>query len=75
MRFFLPGQVAIACCFMSAKTDVIEMVQRMPDDASLEDIQYQLYVREKIEKSLKSVAEGKTKSNEEAAAIIASWRK
>lgn len=60
---------------MSAKTDVLELVQRMPDNASLEDIQYQLYVREKIQKSLDAVAGGKAKSNEEAAAIIASWRK
>jgi hypothetical protein len=60
---------------MSAKTDVLELVQRMPDNASLEDIQYQLYVREKIQKSLDAVAGGKAKSNKEAAAIIASWRK
>ena len=60
---------------MSTKNEVLELVQRMPEDATLEDIQYQLYVREKLEKSLKAVDQGRIKSNEEVATILASWRK
>jgi hypothetical protein len=33
---------------MSAKTEAVQMLNELPDDASLEDIQYHLYVLEKV---------------------------
>ena len=34
----------------TAKDEVRELLQNLPDDASLEDIQYHLYVRQKIQR-------------------------
>lgn len=36
----------------TAKDEVETMLRRLPDDASLEDIQYHLYVLEKVKKGL-----------------------
>lgn len=33
----------------TAKDEVRELLEDLPDDASLEDIQYHLYVRQKIQ--------------------------
>lgn len=39
--------------FMStAKSEVTSMLEALPDDASLEDIQYHLYVLEKVKKGV-----------------------
>ena len=35
-----------------------EVLRRLPDDATLEDIQYHLYVLEKIRKGQNDIAEG-----------------
>jgi hypothetical protein len=47
------------------KEEVRKMLDRLPDDSSFEDIQYHIYVREKIERGLKDVAEGRVLSQEE----------
>ena len=36
----------------SPKDDVTSLLQKLPDDASFEDIQYHLYVLEKIRRGL-----------------------
>ena len=47
------------------KDAVLELVKGLPDNASIEDIQYHLYVLQKIRKGLKDVEEGRTISQEE----------
>jgi cell division protein FtsX len=47
------------------KEEVRKMLDRLPDDSSFEDIQYHIYVREKIERGLKDVAEGRVLSQED----------
>jgi predicted transcriptional regulator len=42
----------------SVKDLVLEVLQSLPDDCSLEDVQYELYVRQKI-------AEGEIAANED----------
>ncbi len=37
---------------MSAKHDVVQLLGKLPDDCSIEDIQYHLYVMEKIRSGL-----------------------
>lgn len=44
----------------TAKKEVQRLLRTMPDNASFEDIQYHIYVREKIEKGLKDVRTGRT---------------
>jgi len=49
----------------TAKEAVQKMLRHLPDEASFEDIQYHIYVREKIERGLKDVEEGRVVSQEE----------
>lgn len=49
----------------AAKKQVLEILDRLPDGASLEDIQYHLYVRQKIEHGREDLAAGRTLSEEE----------
>jgi len=42
----------------TAKEEVLRMLHRLPDESSYEDIQYHIYVREKIERGLRDVEEG-----------------
>ena len=37
----------------TAKDEIRKLLDRLPDDASLEDIQYHIYVREKVDKAQK----------------------
>jgi len=57
----------------SAKKAVLDLVRKLPDDCTLEDIQYQLYVLQKIEKSLKNADEGRVISQEEMEQRFAKW--
>jgi hypothetical protein len=34
----------------TAKRQALTLIQNLPDDSTLEDIQYHLYVREKVER-------------------------
>ena len=52
---------------MSAvKEEAIRLIQSMPDDCSLEEIQYHLYVIQKIERGLAAIDEGRVVPQEEA---------
>jgi predicted transcriptional regulator len=57
----------------TAKEEVRRMLDELPDDASYEDIQYRIYVREKIERSLAEVDRGEGVSHEEAKKRLARW--
>lgn len=50
------------------KETVIDLIKSLPDDCTCEDIQYHLYVREKVEKGLKEVEEGRFIPHAEAKA-------
>jgi hypothetical protein len=43
----------------TAKQEVQEFLQELPDDATLEDIQYHIYVKQKIAQGLADVREGR----------------
>ena len=49
----------------TAKDEVRELLDRIPDDASLEDIQYHIYVRQKILRGRQAVRDGRVLSREE----------
>lgn len=57
------------------KEKVIEMIKSLPEDSTIEDIHYHLYVREKIERGLKAIEEGRTVSHEEAEKKVGEWLK
>ena len=57
----------------TAKEEVKKMLDQMPDDATFEDIQYHIYVREKIERGLKDIQEGHLLSQEEIEQRMSKW--
>ena len=57
----------------TAKEEVRRMLDRIPDDATFEDIQYHIYVREKIERGLKDIQEGNLLSQEEIEQRMSKW--
>jgi predicted transcriptional regulator len=57
----------------TAKEEVRRMLDQIPDDATFEDIQYHIYVREKIERGLKDIEEGRLLSQEEVEQRMSRW--
>ncbi len=55
------------------KAKVIEWIQSLPDDCTLEDIKYHLYVRDSVEKGLRDVEEGRVLSHEEVKRRMNEW--
>lgn len=55
------------------KDEISEMIHHLPEDTSLEDIQYHLYVLEKIRKGQESIKDGKGFSHEEARTQLSKW--
>jgi len=64
-----------AAMAVPAKEQVRRLLDVLPDNASLEDIQYHIYVREKIERGLQDVAEGRVLTGKEFEARMARWLK
>ena len=50
---------------MTTKERVREILDHLPDDCSLEDVQYHLYVVQKIERGLADAEAGRTVSHDE----------
>jgi predicted transcriptional regulator len=49
----------------TAKQEVSNLLKRLPDDCTLEDVQYHLYVLQKIERGLKDAEQGRVYTQEE----------
>lgn len=58
---------------VSEKDAIIEMIRRLPDDCTLEDTQYHLYVRQRIAEGLRSIEEEEGIPQEEVEDIVRSW--
>jgi predicted transcriptional regulator len=57
----------------TAKDEVRDLLESLPDDASLEDIQYHIYVRQKVQKGLAAAREGRTLTHEEVVHRMSRW--
>jgi predicted transcriptional regulator len=57
----------------TAKEEIRELLENLPDDASFEDIQYHLYVRQKIQRGLEAANEGRTITHAEAVRRMSRW--
>jgi predicted transcriptional regulator len=57
------------------KDEVKQMIDKLPADCSIEDIQYTLYVRSKINKGVKDIEEGNLISHEEVRERMEKWLK
>ena len=59
----------------TAKDEVRQILETLPDDATLEDVQYAIYVRERVMRGLRQIEEGKTVDQDEVERRVAEWRK
>jgi predicted transcriptional regulator len=55
------------------KDEVKQIIDNLPDDCSLEDIQYTLYVRKKIQRGLEDLDRGNVLSHEEMEKRLSKW--
>jgi len=58
---------------LTAKEEVKKILDHLPDDVGYEDIQYHIYVREKIERGLADVQQGNVMSQEEVEKRMSSY--
>ena len=57
----------------TVKQDVELLLQRLPDSSSVEDIQYHLYVLDKVRRGLEDARVNGTLSQEEVEARFSKW--
>ena len=57
----------------NAKEQVREILETLPEEASLEDIQYHIYVRQKIQQGLDDVEAGRVIRHEDVQQRLAKW--
>jgi hypothetical protein len=57
----------------SAKQEVIELIRGLPDDNTLEDIQYYLYAHQKILRGLNDIEKGGFQSQEDVEKRMEKW--
>ena len=57
----------------TTKEEIIRLIQNLPADVTSEDIQYHIYVREKIEKGLKDFESGRVLSQSQVEEKMAKW--
>jgi hypothetical protein len=50
----------------SAKEEAVRLIRRLPDDTTLEEIQYHLYVQQKVRRRMRDMEEGKVYIQEES---------
>jgi hypothetical protein len=60
-------------CRPVTKQEALQLIQELPDDATLDDIIYELDVVRRIERGLEDVAAGRAVSHEEAMREVAEW--
>ena len=57
----------------TVKNEVAGLLKRLPDNCTLEDVQYHLYVIQKIERSLKDEKEGRVYEENEIEKKMSKW--
>ena len=57
------------------KEEVIHLVEKLPNDYSLDEIMAELYFKQQIEQGLQDVAEGRIYPHEQVKNMVIEWRK
>jgi predicted transcriptional regulator len=57
----------------SGKEEIRRMIETLPDNVTWEEVQYSIYVRERIERGRREAAEGKTLDENEAERRVKPW--
>lgn len=59
----------------SVKQEVIRLIKTLPDEVDYDKIMAEIYFRQKVDKSLKQIEQGKVISHEQAKKRISNWIK
>jgi len=59
----------------NAKRQALDLIEQLPDDSSFEDIQYHLYVREKVERGMHDLKRKRVLSQKEVERRMKKWLK
>ena len=68
-----------ACCKLelnmseTAKAKAIAVIQRLPEDVTLDDIMYALYFRQRVDRGIEEARSGQTVPHEEVVRNVAEW--
>jgi len=57
----------------NGKAELRELLERLPDDVSLEDIQYHIYVRQKLDRAIEEVENGRVLTQMEVEERMSKW--
>ena len=57
----------------TAKEEIQRLIDKRPDDATWEDMQYSIFVRERIERGRREASDGKTLDQEEVEQRMKPW--
>jgi hypothetical protein len=55
------------------KDDLIKLIQTLPDDCTVDDVMYHLYVREKVQRGIAAAEAGQVVPLEEAERRMDAW--
>ncbi|QTA82056.1 Uncharacterized protein dnl_44200 [Desulfonema limicola] len=58
---------------LQAKQEVQQLLNQLPESVSFDDIQYHIYVRQKIKRGIEDVESGNTISEEEFDKRMSRW--
>jgi predicted transcriptional regulator len=58
---------------MTDKQAVVDALQRLPENASLEEITEELHIMAAVRRGRADVVAGRTKTHEEVQALVESW--
>lgn len=57
----------------TVKEDVRQILDRLPDDTTYEDVQYHLFVRQRIQRGLEELNSGRTVTQQEVEQRMQKW--
>ena len=58
----------------TTKQDILDMIARMPDDVTVDDVMYALYVRAAVDRGIADSKAGRVIPHEEVMKEVARWR-
>ena len=58
---------------LTAKQQVMELLKDLPDSSTLEEIQYCLYVQQKIQRGMTDIEAGRSSNQEEVEKRMEKW--
>jgi predicted transcriptional regulator len=58
-----------------AKEEVIRLIEKLPDDYSIDEIMGELYFKQQVEQGLLDAEEGRVYSHEQIKNMVLQWRK